>query len=283
MSNLSKVSDLAVEFSKKLIKGKDYKKNSKILNKFVKKDVIEVLTDNSQSVLNRQKGLYFSYDIPFDPILLKLHQDILIREISSSLRQLFKKTGIKKPQSALIVGLGNDKLTADCFGDKVVNNIMVTRHATQSGLKIDDLCEVSAFSSSVFGVTGFESFDVIKGIVESVKPQVIILVDTLISSSLKRLGANIQMANVGIVPGSGVKNARKELSQNTLNTKVITIGMPFAIYVESINKNSKYKNMIVMPREIDEQLKVNSKIIASGINKALNPIFTKKQFETFFI
>lgn len=278
-------SDLAVEFSKQLILNKDYKRQSTKVNKFIKKDKIEILTTKSQQILNRQIGTYFSFDIPFDPILLKLQQNILTNQLVKCLNTLFKKFNITNINSALVVGLGNDKLTADCFGDKVIDNIMVTRHVTKSGLNIDNLCEVSAFSSGVFGVTGFESYDIIKGIVDAIKPQITIIIDTLISSSLKRLGANIQLANVGIIPGSGVGNARKELSNNTLDTKIITIGIPFAIKTSSI-LNKKIKSVddkVLMSREIDEQIKINAKIIGSAINKALNPKFNKKQFETFFI
>ena len=105
------------------------------------------------------------------------------------------------------------------------------------------------------------------------------------------------------MPGSGVDNARKEISRNTLSTPVITIGIPFVVFASSLFDEQvkklirKYSGvnlpisieakglneLVVMPKEIDEQVRFSSKVVASGINMALNPNFSPKDIETFFI
>ena len=201
------------------------------------------------------------------------------------------------------MGLGNPKMIADCFGAKTCDKVLVTRHVTKSGHNEEDLCEVSCLSTNVFGKTGLESYDIVNGVVKAIKPDLVILIDTLVASSIKRLCTNIQVANVGIVPGSGVDNARKELSKNSLQVPVITIGVPFVVYADSFcneeakklinrlteknfTKNFEFKtlkDLIVMPREIEEQVRFCSEIVSKAINKALNPNLSQNDIETFFV
>lgn len=297
-----KISDLAVEFSKKLIAKKDYTKFVKKINKHITKTTIEIITDKAQTRYGRQKGYYTLIDIPFGPILQSLEKEHIEVEISKSLCETIKKCGMEKPKSVIVVGLGNPQMISDCFGAKVSEKVMVTRHLIQS-VRDDSLCEVSSLSTSVFGLTGLESYDIIKGVVDKIRPDLVIAVDTLVAESSKRLCANIQIANVGIVPGSGVDNARKEISYNTLGVRVITIGMPFVVFASSLFDEQvkklikKYSGvnlpvifetkgideLIVMPREIDAQVRFSSRVVASGINMALNPSLQQKDMETFFV
>lgn len=296
-----RISDLAVEFSKKLISKKDYTKSVEKINKNIPKTIIEVISEKAQTKLERQKGYYISLDIPFDPVLQTLEKENIEREITLSLAEVLQKSNVAKPKSALVVGLGNPKMISDCFGSKVSEKVLVTRHLTKSAI-CPNLCEVGSIQTNVFGRTGLESFDIVKGAVDSVKPEVVIVVDTLVAESSKRLCANIQIANVGIVPGSGVDNARKEISQKTLGTLVLTIGIPFVVLSSSLFDEQAKKlikkyagitvptnievkgldTLIVMPREIDEQVCFLSRAVANGINKALNPNLSKQDIETFF-
>lgn len=297
-----KISDLAVEFSKKLIAKKDYSKTVKKINKNIIKTTIEIITDKAQTKFDRQKGYYTSLDIPFDPILQSIEKENIEAEISKALSETLKKYELEKPKSVLVVGLGNPKMISDCFGAKVSEKVMVTRHISQS-VKDESLCEVSSLSTNVFGLTGLESYDIIKGVVDRIRPDLVIVVDTLVAESSKRLCTNIQIANVGIVPGSGVDNARKKISSNSLSTPVITIGIPFVVFASSLFDEQvkklikKYSGinlpisieakgldeLVVMPREIDEQVRFSSRVVANGINMALNPSLSQKDIETFFI
>ena len=62
--------------------------------------------------------------------------------------------------------------------------------------------------------------EVIKGIVDNIKPKLIIVIDSLASKSIERISSTVQLSDTGIVPGAGVGNARNEISKNSLrNTR----------------------------------------------------------------
>ncbi len=296
------MSDLAVEFAKRLSKKDDAKKTKTKVNKNVTTTFLEV-TEKAQIKLGKEKGVYYTIEFPFEPIMQSLERKTILLETTKAISQVIKKCEIDNLKSVLVVGLGNPKMIADCFGAKTCDKVLVTRHVTKSGHNKEGLCEVSCLSTNVFGKTGLESYDIINGVVKAIKPDLVILIDTLVASSIKRLCTNIQVANVGIVPGSGVDNARKELSKNSLQVPVITIGVPFVVYADSFcneeakklinrlteknfTKNFEFKtlkNLIVMPREIEEQVRFCSEIVSKAINKALNPNLSQDDIETFFV
>ena len=74
-----------------------------------------------------------------------------------------------------------------------------------------------------FGTTGIETVEIIKGIVDNIKPKLVIVIDALASRSIERISSTIQISDTGIVPGAGVGNARNEISQNTLGIPVIAL------------------------------------------------------------
>lgn len=131
----------------------------------------------------------------------------------------------------LAVGLGNYALTSDAVGPLTAEKIFATRHIKSLAKEIDtdDLGEVTVIQTGVLGNTGIESSEQVKAIAERVTPQAIIAVDALACSELSNLGRTIQLCNTGISPGSGVENARKELSLSTLGVKCIAIGVPTVI------------------------------------------------------
>ena len=71
--------------------------------------------------------------------------------------------------------------------------------------------------------------EVIKGIVENIKPKLIIVIDSLASRSIERISSTVQISDTVIVPVAGVGNARNELSVNTLGVPVIAIGVPMVV------------------------------------------------------
>lgn len=137
----------------------------------------------------------------------------------------------------------------------------------------------------VLGTTGIETIEVVKGIVDNLKPKLIIAVDSLCSKNINRIGKSIQISDTGIVPGGGVGNRQEELSQKTLGIPVIGIGIPTVldaatIVIDTLNacevkvkedelvnkmKLNKF-NFIVTPKEIDSLIENVSTIVSEGIN-----------------
>ena len=292
------MSDLAVEFAKKIVATKN-----KVKTKFdgnVALSVIDI-DDKLALKLGKEKGTYATVEFPFDPVKQSMHRKVILDATIKAMRGVMGKCLDGELKSVLVVGLGNPKMIADCFGSKTIEKTFATRHVLNLVHEFKDLCQVSCISTNVFGKTGLESFDIVNGVVKEIKPDIVVLLDTLVAESSKRLCTNIQIANVGIVPGSGVDNARKELSKATLGVSTITIGVPFVVYADSVcseevkkiikkltnktfSKNLEFntiKDLIVMPREIEQQVRFCSEIVSSALNHVFNPTLSLEEIETF--
>ena len=144
------------------------------------------------------------------------------------------------------MGLGNENSTADSLGPLTINNILVTNHFYYLNMDIEDgFRSVAAISPGVMGTTGIETSDIVISIVNNIKPDFIIVIDSLKASSVNRINKTIQITDAGIFPGSGIGNSRKELSKNVLNIPVFAIGIPtvvdsITIVNDSINYITNY-------------------------------------------
>jgi len=181
---------------------------------------------------------------------------------------------LTKGHNVLVVGLGNPAMTADALGKSVLDRIMITRHLDY-GHKIPAL---SAVCPNVLGVTGIESYDIVKGVTERVKPDCVIAVDSLAGAAVSRIASAFQVSNAGITPGSGVSNHRERLDKKTLGCTVISLGVPLVVYASTIiedafgGKAEEYDAgigaMIVTPKDIDLYVADCAEIIARSINLA---------------
>lgn len=181
----------------------------------------------------------------------------------------------------LIIGLGNNDITPDALGPRVISQIIATRHLAGELPKdhfLAQLKPVSALATGVLGQTGIEVAEIIKAIVAKTSPEIVIVIDALACSDISRLGTTIQLTDSGISPGSGVQNRRKEISPNTIGIPVIAIGVPTVVDMHTIVENATGKapgkhvpNMMVTPRDIDELIERTGKLLAYAINKSAQP------------
>ena len=267
---------------------------------------VKVINENGANSIGKPIGSYITIDIKE----LKTATDESIENygnvLSNELRKLIDKHSTKQDE-ILVVGLGNIYVTPDSLGPKVINEIDVTRHILKYMPEVleEGTRSVSAISPGVLGTTGMETLEIVNGIVNNVKPKLVIVIDALASRSIDRISSSIQLADTGIVPGAGVGNTRKELSQNTLNIPVIALGIPTVVesavllsdcldlfieklqneaksndYLNKLKEQDNYEtikealipndyNMIVTPKEIDELIENMKDVIARGINYAV--------------
>ncbi len=211
--------------------------------------------------------------------------------LSDELKQYLPKG---KENMTLVVGLGNRGITADALGSKTVEKLLITRHL--KGVLPDEICNalgsVCAITPSVLGVTGIESAQIVKSVAAQIKPDVIIVIDSLASRGIDKIGCTFQITDTGISPGSGVGNTRTALNSETLDCKVIALGVPMVVYsstivhdiVEKLIDKGKMEeqsiraivehedvDMVVTPKEIDDMIGGVSTVIAKGINLSLHP------------
>lgn len=271
---------------------------------------IKILDDIGEKNLGKPKGAYITIEVPR---LNKADQD-LKDEISQLVAKEIKGIGKNKESTkTLIVGLGNWNVTPDALGPKVVDRILVTRQFFIAYKKETDetVANVSAISPGVMGLTGIETGEIVKGIVEKTNPDLVIAIDALASRKMNRVSTTIQISDTGINPGSGLGNKRIGLTEEYLGVPVIAIGIPtvvdaatmindtmdlilgsmkeqtnvgteFYSLLEEISSEEKYNlikevlepympNVFVAPKEIDLIIDDLSIIVANGLNMALHP------------
>ena len=260
-------SDFADEFT---YNKKDYIKHNKKYKYNVNKTSIEILKDNNQ--FNKQKGKYISID--FDNMYDEKQRKVISNALIDALNELFT---LKDDDKILIVGLGNQKILADSLGPEVSDKIMVTNHI-YTLLKEEELKRVCVFTPKVMGQTGLESADLVLAVSKLFKPNIIIVIDALATSSLKRINKVIQISDTGIAPGSGVGNYRKQIDYQTFKVKVIAIGVATVVKASSIIDSSMLENqedLILTPKEIEEEITHLSDIISTSINNYIHINYNK--------
>lgn len=258
---------------------------------------VKILNEDGANALGKPIGNYYTLEAE------NLHMGIesITMKAEEKICEILKKLmNLSENDSVLVVGLGNEEVTPDSIGPKVVTNIDVTSHLIKYVPQYikEGTRAVSAIVPGVLGTTGIETSEIIKAIVEKVKPNVVIVVDALAARNIKRIKNTIQIADTGIAPGSGVGNNRQRIDKDLLGISVIAVGVPTVVdsktivsdVIESIiekenitiDKKKEYYNFIenmlpgiennsmVTPNEIDEVATNISKIIANGINMALN-------------
>ena len=229
--------------------------------------VLDIYLDNDNcDLFNKKPGRYIT--ISFEDVTDVTNRVNLEKVLTKELKMLLEKLNISDDASCLIVGLGNNKSTPDALGPKVASSVLVTRHLFElEGVVVEKgYRNVSSFSPGVMGTTGIEASDIILGIINKVKPDFVLVVDALASSSVDRVNKTIQMTDTGIHPGSGVGNSRKELSKETLGIPVIAIGIPtvvdaVTIVSDTINfimKNYSYN--IKNANKLSNKLKLSTSI-----------------------
>lgn len=187
------------------------------------------------------------------------------------------------------------------YGPRVIEKLQITRHLIEYAPEYvdEDTRAISAIIPGVLGTTGIETSEIVKGITNRIKPDLVIVIDALASKNMDRISKTIQISDTGIIPGSGVGNSRFAITKDTLNVPVIVIGVPTVVgvptivdeainfvidkhvndvdieefkktnYMKEILENKKF-DFMVTPKDIDDIISNLSTLIADSINTALN-------------
>lgn len=271
MKEKSIITDIFLETSR-ISKQKNKSLNITDYNYQIKKTNFEINENNVTDYVS----LFDIKDLMLFDEKIKNYLTMLLK---NEIKRFIKLKNIKL-QSILVVGFGNKNYMADCLGDKVVSKIFATRQLVSSNvLSSKKFNKVSSYSLSVLGQSGIESADVVKKLCEITRPQLVIAVDTFVSSKLSRLGKSLQISTKGFNPGAGVGNTRKLVDNVSLNSQVFTIGVPLLISASTIaDKATKNLNdLVVMDKEIEKYIKFYSVIISNAINLAVNKNVSLKE------
>lgn len=312
--------DLAVQRTGEEIQGvsivEERKENTKISR-------IEVMNEQGAQTIGKPVGRYITIESEGLKGQNRLVHDEISEILSQELVSLIDFDQIRPhpnlEPTIFVVGLGNWNATADALGPQVLNHLMVTRHLYQEAppeLR-KGLRPVCALSPGVLGLTGVQTAEIIKGVVEQVQPNLIIAIDSLAARHTGRLANTIQLSNTGISPGSGLGKVRLAINQETMNIPVIAIGVPTVVHAITIVNNaveemlkgdvfSKVErerfrhiqedekkrmignilgpfmgSLVVSPKGVDELILDVGRIISGGINIALHPDITPENISLY--
>lgn len=274
----------------------------------IKISKIRVKNSQGEKLLGKKIGYYSTLELP----KLSYYDSHIMEKVSLIFGDILKEfIEMNSNKSVFVIGLGNWNITSDSLGPKVISKLFVTRHLKEyvSSPLREEISSVCALSPGVLGITGIETSEVVKSLVDKIKPDYIICVDSLAARKTSRLNTTIQVGSTGINPGAGVNNHRIPLNEETLGVPVIGIGIPTVVdaftivsdNIESIMKDilkdfdigqsvensflnesnnkeiirKKLENsmgeMILAPKDVDSVIESMSKMIAMGINIALHP------------
>lgn len=260
-------------------------------------------SDEAAEALSKAKGTYITLSCEGMWQADVAERSALMHALSSVLKGLLPPFG-----DILIIGLGNRHITADALGSRVLEGILVTRHMKNviSDSIQGRLRGVCAVAPGVLGITGIETAEMVKGVVEHTRPAALIAIDALAAREANRICTTIQVTDTGILPGSGVGNHRLGITRETMGIPVIAIGVPMVVYASVIARDGlsmllddmgmdqeahepaiealvkkisarELGDMVVTPREVDVLVGKVAAIIADGLNMALQPRLSEEE------
>lgn len=188
---------------------------------------------------------------------------------------------LKRPEGTILcVALGNDEIVCDNIGPSVAKRLLATRHIKKElaeKIGFNHLLPTAVITPGVLGKTGIETLETIRAVCDKIKPEAVIVIDALCTGKSDRIFRCIELTTKGIMPGSGVKNDRLEISQKTLGIPVISIGIPTVTEAYSIayeltgSPPETHSNLIVTPKDCDLYSRQLSCAVANAINRFLQP------------
>ncbi|MBO4926016.1 MAG: GPR endopeptidase [Clostridia bacterium] len=266
---------------------------------------VAIETEEAEKALGKPRGEYVTL---CHPQILRAEAEerlALSRAVADAVRPLLPPFG-----DVMVVGLGNRHVTADALGSRVVESMMVTRHlkGTEPEGLHGRLRGVCAIAPGVLGVTGMETAEIVKGTVERTRPAAVIAIDALAARESGRICTTVQITDTGIQPGSGVGNHRRGLTRETLGVPVIAVGVPMVVYAAVIARDALtlllsdmglaeeehapaldaltekvvktgLGDLVVTPREVDEMVGMVARILADGLNMALQPRLSEEEIQ----
>ena len=255
--------------------------------KFCKVTRIDILTDSASQIVGKPCGRYITLEIQQEE---ELPCPSLVKTLAEELKYILNDT---IPKSVLIAGLGNRHIPPDSLGSRTIDKVAVSRKvAGYAGIPAE--VSVSAIAPGVLGITGIETVEILKGIVNMIHPELVIAIDSLCARDIHKIANTIQITDTGINPGSGLGNNRMGINQETLGCPVVAIGVPMVVYARTICHNAiellirrtsentssevidsvmneltdgTINQLVVTPKDIDALTNDISHIIASAMNK----------------
>ena len=241
---------------------------------------VDILDRRGEEALGKPQGSYLTIDLTSFWQRKSDFFERAVRAVGAQLKAMLPAEG-----PALVVGLGNAAMTPDAVGPLAADSVLVTRHLIAAMPKhFAGFRPVAVFRAGVLGTTGVESAEAVRGLVEQVKPSLVIAIDALASRRVSRMCTTVQLSDTGIVPGSGVGNHRSALNRETLGIPVFAIGVPTVVDAATLLEEAGIPELdetrlrhgkaplTVTTRDVDQQVRELSRVVGYGVNWALQDL-----------
>lgn len=243
---------------------------------------VEVLDSRGSSALNKPVGRYITLTLALETESHLLESPVCC--LAAELRRLLPPLAGK---TVLVAGLGNRAITPDALGPLAAEQILPTRHLRDAPFAA--LTPVCVLAPGVLGTTGLESAEVVRSVAERVQASCVIVMDALVARRTERLCTTVQLSDTGIIPGSGIGNHRCALNEDTLHVPVLSVGVPMVIDARTLAAdlletehpgmaedllNGLLPGMTVTVKDVDARVRTLSKVVAWGVNLAVQPLLS---------
>ena len=249
-------------------------------------ETLEIASPEAAQALGKPEGRYITL---FPEAFLRREEGAFEAAAGLLGRLLRALLGLTEGASVLVAGLGNEAITPDSLGPRTLRHVLATRHLVSALPEtFGAFRRVAVLETGVLGNTGMESAELVKAVAEKLRPDAVIAVDALASRRLGRICRTVQLTDTGIIPGSGVGNARSELSRETLGVPVVGLGVPTVVDAATLASDltelsgmgdvrpedfgAHGAGMMVTPREIDQQTALMARLLGYGIDLALHDL-----------
>lgn len=221
-----------------------------------------LLDEGAAARLHRAPGRYITVE---SDAVVKCDRSVyprLVRAMADAILELMPDA-----KSFLVAALGNPDMTADALGARCAKKVIATRHLPDNKFRA-----ASIITPNVLGSTGIESAEIVLGAVTAVKPDAVLVIDSLASAATERLAAAFQLTDTGITPGSGLENHRLRIDAQSLGVPVVSIGVPLVVYAATIieeaggEPDARSRRLVVTPKDIDVLVDDCAYILAEAIN-----------------
>lgn len=249
-------------------------------------EIVEICGEKASKELCKPIGRYTTLSLD---ALVRREENAFRRACGVLAREIRTQLRIAPEESVLVVGLGNPDITPDAVGPLAAESVLVTRHLkTRLPEEFSAFRPVSVFRTGVLGTTGIESAALVRGVVSLVRPDRVIAVDALAARETARLCRAVQVTNAGIVPGSGVGNARAALTAKTLGVPVVAVGVPTVVDARTLCADFSgsdallsEEELFVTPRDIDTRVRDSARLVGYAIDLALHDALTVEDIDMF--
>jgi spore protease len=278
--------------------------------------IIRILNEEGAAAMGKPQGTYITLEAPKLSETDRTQHEPIVSALCEALKTIMS---LKEQASVLIAGLGNNLTIPDALGPMVTSRLLATRHLFIYGdaSLTEGLRSIALITPGVTGTTGLETAEILEALVKQMEPDCLLCIDALAAGELSRLHNTIQLTDAGIHPGSGIGNKRKSINKDTIGIPVIALGVPTVVgadiiayhaidaLISILEKPQSKREMpllvskehretivqqilepfggqlMVTPKDIDEQVDHTAQIIAKALTLAIHPSVTYEDAEYY--